>query len=142
MAKAYISEQLRQVVEEAARYRCGYCLLPQKISGLRLQIDHIRPQAIGGLTVEDNLWLACIACNRCKRDLTHFADPQTGQIVLLFNPRRQIWHEHFQWNADGTIIQGLTECGRATVVALQMNNEIIVASRSLWVQFGLWPPES
>jgi hypothetical protein len=142
MSKAYVSEQLRQTIEEAAHYRCGYCLLPQKITGLRLQIDHIVPEAVGGLTVEDNLWLACVACNRYKRDLTHFQDLETGQIVALFNPRHQKWDEHFKWSANGTMIEGLTACGRVTVAALQMNNEVIAASRSLWVQFGLWPPET
>jgi hypothetical protein len=58
----------------------------------------------------------------------------------LFNPRRQLWREHFVWSGDGTQIIGLTACGRATVLALKMNNDDIVAARRLWVSVGWHPP--
>ncbi|MEE8392307.1 MAG: hypothetical protein V3S14_16135 [Anaerolineae bacterium] len=35
---------------------------------------------------------------------------------------------------------GLTATGRATVVALRLNNDEIVATRLLWVQVGWHPP--
>lgn len=54
-------------------------------------IDHIRPEAAGGLTCEDNLCLACHACNEFKGAQTHARDPQTGRRVRLFNPRTQRW---------------------------------------------------
>jgi hypothetical protein len=111
------------------------------ITGARLQIDHIIPEAAGGPTDEQNLWLACVSCNRFKSDLTHADDPMAGQRVRLFNPRVQEWIHHFVWSADGTEIVGLTPCGRATVETLRMNNEAIVGARSLWVQAGWWPPE-
>jgi len=38
-------------------------------------------------------------------------------------------------------ILGLTATGRATVEALQMNNDLIVNLRSLWVILGLHPAE-
>jgi hypothetical protein len=59
----------------------------------------------------------------------------------LFNPRRQKWKTHFRWSEDGIEIMGVTACGRATVIALQMNRPEIVAARWLWVQAGWWPPE-
>lgn len=46
---------------------------------------------------------------------------------------------HFQWSADGARILGLTATGRATIEALQMNNDLIVSLRSLWVLLGLHP---
>jgi hypothetical protein len=61
--------------------------------------------------------------------------------VPLFNPRTQTWALHFAWSADGTEIIGLTATGRATVVALRLNNDEIVGARSLWVQVGWHPPE-
>jgi len=61
--------------------------------------------------------------------------------VRLFNPRQQKWSEHFAWSEDGTEIQGLTPYGRATVVALKLNNPEIVVARRLWVSAGWWPPE-
>jgi hypothetical protein len=104
-------------------------------------IDPIRPEAAGGLTREDNLCLACHACNEFKGAQTHARDPQTGRRVRLFNPRTQRWPEHFAWSQDGTRIMGLTPCGRATVVALQLNHEEIVHARRLWASVDWWPPE-
>jgi hypothetical protein len=54
----------------------------------------------------------------------------------LFNPRQQRWTEHFAWSEDGTRIIGLTDCGRATVLALQLNNVIAVMVRREWVAAG------
>jgi hypothetical protein len=64
----------------------------------------------------------------------------TGEIVPLFNPRQQRWSEHFAWSADGTQITGLTIIGRATVVALQMNNATIIPARRRWAAAGWHPP--
>jgi hypothetical protein len=61
--------------------------------------------------------------------------------VSLFNPRRQLWDEHFCWSESGTEIWGTTPAGRATVVALRLNNPEIVMARRLWVTAGWWPPE-
>jgi geranylgeranyl pyrophosphate synthase len=58
----------------------------------------------------------------------------------LFNPRRQKWSRHFVWSEDGTLIIGKTACGRATVVALQLNNPIAVLVRQQWVAVGWHPP--
>ncbi len=34
------------------------------------EYDHVMPKARGGLTVESNLVLACLRCNRSKKDKT------------------------------------------------------------------------
>ena len=94
-----------------------------------LEIDHIIPTARGGTDEEENLWLACCMCNGFKGDRTHGLDPLTGQEVPLYDPRQQQWAEHFTWSADGLQIIGLTPCGRATVVVLQLNNVIAVMVR-------------
>jgi hypothetical protein len=109
--------------------------------GMPMTLDHIIPQAAGGLTTEENLWLACRRCNEFKGGQTHAYDSQTGEWITLFNPRLQLWAEHFAWSEDGTEILGKTPCGRATVVALQMNNSEIVVARRLWVSAGWWPPQ-
>jgi hypothetical protein len=105
-----------------------------------MTLDHIIPQALGGATSEDNLWLACPRCNSFKGTQTHARDPQTDDWVALFDPRHQNWAEHFSWNEDGTEVLGRTSCGRATVVALQMNNAEIVVARRQWISAGWWPP--
>ncbi|HWE63595.1 MAG TPA: HNH endonuclease signature motif containing protein [Chloroflexota bacterium] len=66
-----------------------------------MEIDHLIPEARGGLTVEENLWLACSACNTSKGDRTTGVDPQSGGTVALFNPRFQRWRDHFAWTASG-----------------------------------------
>ncbi|MBI4631630.1 MAG: HNH endonuclease [Chloroflexi bacterium] len=140
MSQSYISLALRQRVAEIARYRCGYCLTSQITIGIPLHIEHIVPLVSGGETVFENLWLACPSCNGYKGIRTHAIDPETNQEVPLFNPRIQKWKEHFAWSNDGVEILGLTPVGRATVLALKLNNEYIVPSRRVWVAVKLHPP--
>ena len=109
-------------------------------SGPVLEIDHIIPEARGGTSVEENLWLACPMCNSHKADRQEALDPESRAMVALFNPRAERWEEHFEWIEDGTIIQGKSPQGRATVMALQMNHPDIVAARRLWVIAGWHPP--
>jgi len=142
MTSSYISATLRQQVYADAGQRCGYCLSPEILLGTSLEIEHLIPQAAGGLSNRDNLWLACRRCNQFKGSLTEAIDPQTGERVALFNPRRQDWFAHFVWQPDGTQVKGITPCGRATVVALQLNHDYIVETRSFWVEVGWWPPNS
>jgi hypothetical protein len=132
---------VRERVAKEARHRCGYCLRTEELMGMPMTLDHITPEAAGGPSSEENLWLACRRCNEFKGTQTHARDPLTGRQVRLFNPRQQKWSEHFAWSEDGTEIQGLTPCGRATVVALKLNNPEIVVARRLWVSAGWWPPE-
>lgn len=106
-----------------------------------MSIDHIIPEAVGGSTTEANLWLACNRCNEFKGKQSQAIDPQTGELVPLFNPRIQRWDEHFAWSDDSTHILGQTPIGRATVVALQMNNPEIMIARRLWASAGWWPPQ-
>lgn len=132
---------LRARIAVQAQYRCGYCLRTEELMGMPMTLDHIIPQAAGGSTIEENLWLACRRCNEFKGVQTHALDPETGEQISLFNPRRQIWNEHFEWSQDGVEILGKTACGRATVIALQMNNPEIIVTRRLWVSAGWWPPQ-
>jgi hypothetical protein len=136
------SVDVRDRVKRLAGERCGYCLSQQKyVLGL-LEIEHIIPKAKGGGDEEENLWLACRMCNAYKGVQTQARDPVTGRLVKLFNPRKQKWSRHFQWSEDGTLIVGRTACGRATVIALQMNNLIAVTVRQQWVIAGWHPPEN
>lgn len=108
----------------------------------RLEIEHIVPRSKGGSDDERNLWLACPLCNRAKSDLTAWHDDVTGAIVPLFNPRTQVWSEHFHWSADGLRIVGVTPIGRATVAALHLADDPdALEVRSYWIQAGWHPPE-
>jgi hypothetical protein len=136
-----IPEVVYERLRNQAGPRCGYCRTSSKITGQPLTVEHIIPLARGGLSDEDNLWLSCRRCNEYKGPQVEAVDPETGDSVLLFNPRRQSWREHFTWSSDGTLIVGLTSCGRATVSALKLNNPDIVAARLLWAGVGWHPPE-
>ncbi|MCX6031063.1 MAG: HNH endonuclease [Chloroflexi bacterium] len=120
---------------------CGFCRTSSRIIGQPLTVEHIIPRARGGSSDEENLWLSCRRCNEYKGAQIEAVDPRTGQVVSLFNPRRQSWNEHFAWSGDGARIIGLTSCGRATVNALQLNNDDIVAARLIWVAVGWHPPQ-
>ena len=106
-----------------------------------MHIEHIIPLVHGGSSDAANLWLACAWCNSYKGAQTSAVDPVTGAEAPLFNPRTQQWHDHFRWSDDGVHIIGLTPTGRATVVALRLNNEFIVPSRRLWIRAGWHPPQ-
>jgi hypothetical protein len=140
MSSIYISPSLRRRVAEAARFRCGYCLTSQRIIGPLLEIEHIVPETKGGISEEENLFLACPMCNSHKSDRIDAVDPESLVDVPLFNPRTELWSEHFEWIEDGTVIRGKTSKGRATVAALKMNHPDIVAARHLWVRAGWHPP--
>jgi hypothetical protein len=65
-------------------------------------------------------------------------DPDTGAEVPLFNPRSQIWSEHFRWDDERVV--ALTPTGRATATALAMNRPMIVAIRQEETARGRHPP--
>lgn len=140
MSRTRIPRELRRRVEAAARLRCGYCQTQQIVVGYPLHVEHIIPEAAGGPSVEENLWLACSVCNNTKGVQTTAQDPLTGQPVPLYNPRSQAWSDHFAWSSDGDQIIGLTPVGRATVVALQLNTPLRVQARQRWVLVGWHPP--
>lgn len=136
-----IPVQIRALVATDARHRCGYCLAPEVLMGTPMTIDHIVPEAAGGRLERANLWLACNRCNTYKAAQVEAKDTATGQLVRLFNPRVDDWWEHFAWSADGTRMVGRSSCGRATIAALHLNNDHIVATRRQWVEVGWWPPD-
>jgi hypothetical protein len=142
MSPSDISDIVRQNVREAACDRCGYCLSPQRYVMGILEIEHIIPRTLGGSNDESNLWLSCSLCNRYKGTQITGIDLADNEMVLLFNPRIQIWHDHFRWTPDGTNIIGSTPTGRATVVALNLNNELAIEVRRNWVLAGWHPPEA
>lgn len=140
MTPGSIPKSVREQVREDAGNRCGYCLTPQSLAYDTLELDHIIPVAAGGVSTRDNLWLSCRSCNRHKGAQTHGHDPATGRRERLFDPRRQSWHRHFAWSADGCTMIGLTACGRATISALQINNPFAIQTRRLWTEAGWHPP--
>ena len=137
----YVPKTLRERVAAQARQRCGYCLTTERITGAPMEIDHIIPHSLGGPTEEDNLWLACSMCNDHKGNQIAATDPETGEGVRLFDPRRQVWSEHFVWSPEGDRIIGKTPCGRASVQALFLNRSLLVRACRMWIAAGWHPPK-
>ncbi|MCY2987927.1 MAG: HNH endonuclease signature motif containing protein [Planctomycetota bacterium] len=141
MTRRSIPRELRRQLLAEAGGRCAYCRTPTSISGARLVVDHIVPEAAGGQTKLDNLCLPCHSCNEFKGAEIAGQDPVTREVLPLFHPRSQRWSDHFFWSPDGTEIIGTTAIGRATSRTLKMNNPLIVQARRLWVAVGAHPPE-
>jgi hypothetical protein len=113
---------IRQMVRSRAAERCEYCRLAQTAAPVvSFHLEHVVPRQHGGSNDGDNLAWACPHCNRFKGPNLTSLDPETGQLVSLFNPRTQEWKDHFAIN--GSRIVGLTTSGRATVRLLRMNAE-------------------
>jgi hypothetical protein len=137
----YISAELRQQLENLDEAHCAYCRTSVDNSGQPLTVDHILPLTHSGKTELMNLCLACRKCNEFKGDQITAIDPLMGETISLFHPRQDYWQTHFQWDETGTRLIGLTPTGRATIVALKMNNEVIVSARRRWVSVGWHPPD-
>jgi len=133
-----VSPGLREEVMRRAGYRCEYCGLAQVGQEATFHVDHVVPRAAGGPTTADNLAAACVSCSLRKGARQTATDPQSGQEVPLFNPRTQVWAEHFRW--EGEAVEPLTPTGRATVTALAMNRSLILAIRREETARGRHPP--
>ena len=131
-----ISRALARRVRKRAGDVCEYCHLPQSGQEARFHLDHILPKSAGGRTIASNLALACVTCSLKKANRARVPDPETGDSVPIFHPRRDRWADHFEW-ARGWRLVGRTPTGRATVSALGMNRPAVVAIRGLLAELGL-----
>ena len=119
---------------------CEYCRMLQAATPLiPFHVEHIISKQHGGTDDATSLALACDRCNAYKGPNLTSIDPDTRTLVALFNPRRDVWSQHFRWINAGLHIEGLTPVGRATVVALKLNLRIRVIARRAWV-IGWHPP--
>jgi 5-methylcytosine-specific restriction endonuclease McrA len=134
---AHIPAALRRLVIRRAENRCEYCGLAQIGQIATFHIDHVIPVASGGGTTEDNLALACVSCSLRKGARVAAADPHSGDLVPIYNPRKASWRQHFRW--EEYQIVGLTATGRATVAALALNRATILLIREEEAFRGRYP---
>jgi hypothetical protein len=132
-----IPAELRRLVLQRAAGRCEYCQLSQEGQEATFHIDHVIPCLVGGQTVADNLALACVSCSLRKGARQSALDPLTGKETPLFNPRQQVWEEHFRWK--GAVVEGLTPVGRVTIETLAMNRHLVIAIREEEQKIGRHP---
>ena len=137
MSLTRISAALRREVRERARECCEYCLVAESQVFFPHEPDHVIAKKHGGKTVSENLALACFDCNRFKGPNIATNDDETGELVVLFNPRIQRWSKHFQF--DGGRIIPLTAIGRVTEKLLRLNLPVRVEIRTRLANIGKYP---
>jgi len=112
----------RAAVRARALSRCEYCLVSEASIDLSVfHVEHVIAYQHGGGDEISNLAWACARCNHYKGPNIASIDPDSGQLVALFNPRKDSWPDHFELR--NTFIVGLTPVGRVTARLLEMNAE-------------------
>ena len=140
MSRTYISIQLRKLIIERADSICEYCLISASDRSSGCQVDHIISVKHGGDTTPENLCYACIFCNLQKGTDLGSINWRNGELVRFFNPRRDLWREHFQ--LKGTIIQPTTEIGEVTARILDFNSEDRILERQMLIENNRYPSEA
>jgi hypothetical protein len=126
------------LVWRRANEACEYCQLPQNLSSIPFEIDHIIAQKHGGATEFGNLALSCFYCNSYKGPNIAGFDPESERVVRLYHPRKDKWRRHFQW--DGPVLRGRTALGRVTIIVLAINHPDAIAVRQALIEEGAFPP--
>lgn len=136
-ATSCVNANLVKLVSHRAAFRCEYCQLSEELSSIPFEIDHIIAQKHRGSTEADNLALSCFYCNSAKGpNIAGLTDD--GDLVALFNPRRDNWAEHFHW--QGARLIGLSAIGQATIAVLNMNSADQLLLRESLIREGCFPP--
>jgi len=118
-----------QVIERADNC-CEYCRLPQSAQPfITFHVDHVIASQHREDDSLDNLCLSCQNCNLHKGTNLTTIDPESDEMVRVFNPRTDVWEEHFLF-VDFVVV-GLTDVGRATARLLAMNSPQRVELRIL-----------
>lgn len=135
------SKSVREKIEARAKWLCEYCLSPLDFSPDSFSIEQIFPIFKGGKNDLENLALACQGCNGYKSVKTEAFDTISQAIARFYNPRTDVWSEHFVWNEDFTEIIGLTAKGRVTIKTLKLNRQRVVNLRRILIIAGEHPPK-
>jgi hypothetical protein len=132
-----VTRDVTRQVRRRAQNRCEYCHLPVFAYPLPFHVDHVVARQHGGTTVLENLALACLHCNRHKGPNLAGKDPKTGELIRLFHPRLDQWHEHFEWT--GANLAGRTPMGRVTIHVLAINDPDVLAVRAALIEEEAFP---
>ena len=139
MARRAREPDPREAIESRAGRRCEYCRAPQPATGIRYHLEHVFPESLGGTDEADNLALACPTCNYYKSNHLLGLDEDGMAGRPLFNPRKDQWHEHFEFDSSTLRLKGKTASGKGTVNRLHLNDSMQLEARRLWVELGLYP---
>ena len=134
---SYIGADLRRLVAARAGNRCEYCRLYEEDALFAYEVDHIISIKHGGVTVESNLAYACMICNRQKGSDLGSIDWHTGQLVRFYDPRKDLWTEHFM--LEGARIKPLTLIGEVTSRIFDFNSDERLLERQELISLGRYP---
>ena len=134
----YISSKIRTQVWQRAFDCCEYCLLHRETAFFTHEIDHIISLKHKGKNILLNLALACYYCNRNKG--TDIGSIYKGQFIRFFNPRKDVWQEHFQLDLPTATIQSLSPIGEITATILGFNQVDRIIERQILIASNKYPP--
>lgn len=134
-----ISASIRSKIEKRAGKLCKYCQSPLEFSSDPFSIEHIFPTSKGGTDDLGNLALACQSCNGHKSTKTEAFDAISQTTATFYNPRKDVWNEHFVWSEDFTEIIGKTAKGRVTIKVLKLNRQRVMNLRRVLILAGEHP---
>ena len=138
MSKTYVATALRQLVRTRAKRVCEYCLIHEEDTYFGCQVDHIISEKPGGATEEYNIAYACSYCNRNKGSDIGSIVWKTEQFCRFFNPRIDLWTNHFR--LDGVRIITLTTICEVTARILDFNHPDRLIERQELTTLNRYPP--
>jgi hypothetical protein len=119
-----VDSSIREFVRQRAGNLCEYCRVHQRFyPDFTFHVEHIIARQHGGTDSIDNLAYSCHLCNSKKGPNLASLSPKTGELTRLFNPRIDIWEEHFRISSNGEII-GTSDIGVVTANLLAMNSAV------------------
>ncbi len=126
-------------VARRAEKLCEYCRAPEIAFNFLFEVEHIIPISQNGKSELENLALACRSCNIYKSDFLNGLGDDGLETERLFNPRKDIWREHFFVDLDDYTIVGVTKIGKGTINRLRLNSRLQIQAREQWNRLELFP---
>lgn len=127
-----LDTEVRNIVLNKSKGLCEYCHSRSEFSFTSFTIEMIIPKSEGGKVETSNLAYICQGCGNYKYS-------RSKQINSLFNPRTDIWREHFAWSGDKLHLVGLTSKGRTTIEKLDLNRVNLTDFRLIMTRIGKHP---
>lgn len=136
----YVSAEVRRAVAVRADYLCEYCLIAEEDTFLGCEVDHVISLKHGGSSEAENLAYACVFCNRQKGSDIGSISQQSSEFSRFFNPRTDVWSDHFQLTSS--FIQPLTLIGEVTARILDFNNTDRILERRALREADKYPGQA
>jgi hypothetical protein len=135
---SYLSDKIRTQVWQRASDCCEYCFLHRDTAFFTHEIDHIISLKHNGQDILFNLALSCYYCNRFKG--TDIGSIYQGEFIRFYNPRIDIWQEHFEMDLGNATIQPLSPIGEVTASILGFNQVDRIIERQILIASNKYPP--